>query len=294
MNLDFINNPVFAVFLILLLISIRLLLSYNKKIVGKNIAIIAEDGDGDGGMTVTMSPLLDNDLPADVDMMYAGPPVQILSRGNKSMLIDFIDAAAIAIALVSLLIKPFIIEPFFIPSNSMYPTLQENDRVLVTKYDFNFRIPQRGEIVIFHAPKLALQLKSNAGEALKPMEFVKRVIGLPGDHIQIIAKKGLYINGNLMTEPYLSGEATDYDYTFPPSPYEDTSYFTPIEQRAMGQVLKDVQHSEYIVPPGYLFMLGDNRSISLDSHRWGCVPITDVIGRPICIILPKKRIKFIK
>jgi len=288
---EFVDKPVFFAILILLLVSIRLILSYHKKVEVKKSYFIAEDGDGDCGSADIVAPALDYDLPADTDMTYAGPSEIVQPRGCRGYIIDFLDAAAIAIALVFLIIQPFIVEPFFIPSKSMYPTLREGDRVLVTKYNYNLRLPHRGEMVIFHAPQLALMLNSEIYDPAKPVEFVKRVIGLPGDHIKISPNEGVVINGDSITEPYLRG--LKMDYTFPPSPYEDTSYLTPIEQRAYSKILKDVRDWEYIVPPNQIFVLGDNRPVSLDSHRWGSVPLTDVIGKPVCVIMRDNRVKFL-
>lgn len=291
MLFDYVDKPVFFAILILLLVSIRLILSYHKKVEVKKYLFIAEDGDGDCGSADVAVTALDYDLPADTDMTYTGPSNVVKQRGCRGLIIDFLDAAAIAIALVFLIIQPFIVEPFFIPSKSMHPTLREGDRVLVTKFNYNFRMPRRGEMVIFHAPKMALQLNSENYDPAKPVEFVKRVIGLPGDHIKISPNTGVMINSDSINEPYL--HRMTMDYTFPPSPFEDTTYLNPIEQRAFSRILKDVQDHEYIVPPGHIFVLGDNRPLSLDSHRWGSVPITDVIGKPVCVIMRDNRVKIV-
>jgi signal peptidase I len=287
---DYVDKPVFFAFLILLMVGLRIILSNNRKIEVKRTIIIAEDGDGDGGADDAAVLRLDYDLPADTDMTYPGPSYIVKPRGWRGLFIDFLDAASIAIALVFLIIQPFIVEPFFIPSKSMHPTLQIGDRVLVTKFNYNFRIPNRGEIVIFHAPGIALQLNNEKYDPGKQVEFVKRVIGLPGDHIQISPEKGVCVNSISLKEPYIHD--INIDYTFPPSPYEDTSYLTPIEQRAFKVISDNVIHGEYIVPPGHLFVLGDNRPVSLDSHRWGSVPLTDVIGKPVSIILREGKVKW--
>lgn len=148
-------------------------------------------------------------------------------------------------------IRHFVAEPRYIPSGSMLPTLEINDRLIIEKLTYRFRDPLRGEVVVF-SPTQTLQ-KYNFKEA-----FIKRVIGLPGDKIEV--KKGrVYVNDRLIEEKYIE-EAPKYTYG-PTIVSEDT----------------------YLV-------LGDNRNNSYDSHQWGFVPRENLIGRAVFRFWPIERV----
>jgi len=171
---------------------------------------------------------------------------------------------------VALLIKTFFIQAFYIPSESMEPTLMPGDRVLVQKISYYFRDPKRGDIIVFEDPKpgsgqhrgiiggffhwmfQGLGVQKPANE-----DFIKRVIGLPGDTVW--AKGGyVYVNGVKLIEPYLTQTTQDFPHT--------------------------------VVPAGSLFVMGDNRSNSLDSRfGLGFVPESKVIGQAWVIIWPPNR-----
>lgn len=143
-----------------------------------------------------------------------------------------------------------IIETRYIPSGAMLPTLQVKDRVLIDKTAYRSQPPQRGDIVIFQ-PTETLR-KQNFRDA-----FIKRVIGLPGERLEI--KNGLvYINRKPLQEKYIQ-ERPDYQY---------------------GPV---------VIPTDQYFMLGDNRNNSYDSHYWGFVPRSLIIGKAIVIYCPVER-----
>jgi signal peptidase I len=129
-----------------------------------------------------------------------------------------------------------------VESISMQPTLYEGDFVIVNKLAYKLGTPSRGDIIIFHAPP------DPTGEP-----YIKRVIGLPGDTVEVKAGK-VYINGVPLREPYIKA-APDYQ-------------------------------EAYHVPAGSLFVLGDNRNNSSDSHSWGPVPIQNVIGKAEVVYLP--------
>jgi len=182
------------------------------------------------------------------------------------VVLDWVITIAGAVAIV-LVIKAYIVNPYRIPSSSMEPTLhcarpgagceaRFSDRVLADRLIYRFRDPHRGEIVVFTTPPLA-KLKCGAGGT-----FVKRVIGLPGDHWQ--EKNGVvYINGKPLKEPYIKFDRRDF-HSYP----------------------------EVTVPPHQYFMMGDNRAASCDSRVWGTVPRKNVIGEVFMTYWPPNRISF--
>jgi signal peptidase I len=142
---------------------------------------------------------------------------------------------------LAVFIRTFVAEPRYIPSESMLPTLEIGDRLVVEKLSYYTHLPQRGDIIVFAPPP---QLQSQG--YLEEQAFIKRVIGLPGDKIEV--KNGrVYVDGAPSTERYIA-EAPNY---------------------AM---------SPTIVPPDKLFVMGDNRNNSNDSHVWGFLPKANVIG----------------
>ncbi len=191
-------------------------------------------------------------------------PLQFLRELPGLVLIAF---------LLALLIKTFLFQAFFIPSGSMEPTLMIGDRVLVNKVPYYFHDPERFDIIVFENPHpgaepdrgivggffhwlfqgLGFQKPGTSEE-----DFIKRVIGLPGDTVE--AKGGaVYVNGVKLDEPYLNGVRTA---PFPP----------------------------HTVPPGSLFVMGDARGNSLDSRfGLGYVPIDKVVGKAFVVIWPAGR-----
>lgn len=133
----------------------------------------------------------------------------------------------------------FVAEVRYIPSESMTPTLQVGDRIVIEKLSYQFRLPQRGDIVVFRAtPELRSQNLKD--------DLIKRVIGLPGDTIRVQSGK-LFINDQRVAESYLQ-DAPNYNY------------------------------GPARVPQNQYFVLGDNRNHSYDSHLWGFLPKQNLIG----------------
>ncbi|MEE3719686.1 signal peptidase I [Tumidithrix elongata RA019] len=150
----------------------------------------------------------------------------------------------VAIAFVlAFLLRTFIVEPRFIPSGSMEPTLQIHDRIIVDKISYQFNQPQRGEILIFYPP--ASPFIEDTSKA-----YIKRLIGLPGDRISIQAGK-VYVNDIAIEEPYIA-EPPSYNFR--------------------GSVT---------VPPNSYWVMGDNRNNSNDSHVWGFLPKQNIVGRAV-------------
>lgn len=148
-------------------------------------------------------------------------------------------------------IRTFVAEARYIPSGSMLPTLQIDDRLIIDKISYNFSNPVRGDIVVF-SPTDALK-QQNFKDA-----FIKRLIGLPGDKVEVKGEK-LYVNDQLIQENYID-EKPNYDY---------------------GPVT---------VPPNQYLVLGDNRNNSYDSHYWGFVPRDRIIGKAVVRFWPLNRV----
>jgi signal peptidase I len=108
------------------------------------------------------------------------PRVGALPRQWADSMVEFLESALVALVLVFLVIRPFVVQAFYIPSESMLPTLRPGDRMLVNKFVFRFRGPRGGDIVVFRAPQAASM--SDADE----VDFIKRVIGLPGETIEVV------------------------------------------------------------------------------------------------------------
>ncbi len=148
-------------------------------------------------------------------------------------------------------IRTFVAEARYIPSGSMLPTLQINDRLIVDKLSYKFQDPQRGDIVVF-SPTDTLE-RQNFHDA-----FIKRVIGLPGETVEVKGGR-VYINDRPLRENYID---------------EEPFY----------------QYGPVTVPAGQYLVLGDNRNNSYDSHYWGFVPRDHIIGRAVVRFWPPTRL----
>ncbi|MGH8372669.1 MAG: signal peptidase I [Gammaproteobacteria bacterium] len=216
---------------------------------------------------------------------------------HDPMLVDY-SKSFFPVLLIVLLLRSFLLEPFHIPSSSMVPTLLVGDFILVNKFDYGLRLPvlhtklvkigepRRGDVVVFHFPeKSALvfcqeQVECAMQEVLKSKgtDFIKRVIGLPGDHI-VYRNKTLYINGVVMPNE-IAGPYTGPD-----------SMGAQLNSEELGTVKHGTltlpgytsREGEWTVPSGEYFMMGDNRDNSWDSRYWGFVPEKDLVGKAFFI-----------
>jgi signal peptidase I len=151
----------------------------------------------------------------------------------------------LTIALIlAFIIRTFIAEPRFIPSDSMFPTLFKSDRLVIEKVSYKLHPPHRGDIIVFEPPS---QLQTQG--YTKDQAFIKRVIGLPGENVTVHEGK-VYINEQPLEEKYIA-EPPDYEM------------------------------SSVVVPENNLFVMGDNRNNSNDSHIWGFLPQRNIIGHAI-------------
>lgn len=180
---------------------------------------------------------------------------------------ETVDSALIAVVLVFLVIRPFLIQTFFIPSGSMLPTLEVGDRLLVSKIDYRFGHPKRGDIIVFKAPPEA---------SPDPKDFIKRLVGVQGDVLEV--KDGsLYRNGKRLNEPYLNEQEIWYERPNEPG----------------NPVIVNGGMLPFRVPKGMFFVMGDNRNSSHDSHAWGPLDQNRVIGKAMLRFWPPKRIGMI-
>lgn len=170
---------------------------------------------------------------------------------------------------VAVLVRAFVLQTFYIPSESMENTLQINDRVLVNKLVYHFRDPNRGEIVVFEAPR---SWRSNPAEE----DFIKRVIGVGGDRIQCCDpdNRRLILNGEPLDEPYL---------------------YSGLDGIADAASEEDF---DIVVPEGRLWVMGDHRSHSGDSREQyrssrdvinSTIPVGAVVGRAFVVFWPVSR-----
>ena len=190
---------------------------------------------------------------------------------------------------LAVLIRTFLVQAFFIPSGSMENTLLVGDRVLVNKVVYDMRDPLRGEIVVFRgtdnwAPEVTEPVSQSFGAKLgrtigdlvgvsRPGErdFIKRVIGLPGDKVACCDAQGrITVNGVAIDEPYVQ-ENSPLDA--PPNPTQCTSR----------------RFAEVTVPAGDMFVMGDHRLVSQDARCQGPVPIDNIIGRAFVVVWPSSR-----
>ncbi len=190
---------------------------------------------------------------------------------------------------LAVLIRTFLLQAFFIPSGSMEDTLLIGDRVLVNKVVYDVRDPVRGEVVVFRgtdrwvaqeAPAPPTNFLGRVGRTLGDLvgisrpgekDFIKRVIGVPGDRIWCCDQGRVVVNGVPLDEQSYVSEDSPLD--LPPNAKECRSR----------------QFIEVVVPPGQLFVMGDHRLVSQDARCQGPVPIDNVVGRAFMIVWPSQR-----
>lgn len=197
-------------------------------------------------------------------------------RSALHSLIELVVIVVVALGL-ALGIQAFIVKPYRIPSESMVPTLIIGQRVLVSRISNTFASPKVGQVLVFHPPAGADQIPSVCGVAPAPgqacdepinkranVNFIKRVVGVPGDHIAI--RNGRVVrNGQLQNEPFI---------------------------RPCGGIEGCDFPKEITIPPGHYFMMGDNRGESDDSRFWGPIKRDWVIGPAFFTYWPPSRIGF--
>jgi len=212
----------------------------------------------------------------DADILPEGEEVDASGKKPRSFARELPFLILLAFAL-AILVKTFLLQAFYIPSESMLPTLQVGDRVLVNKMAYRVREPRRGELIVFIAkhgePKSFLQrVRSVLFEGLgvtRPSEtdFIKRVVALPGETIEVE-------QGDVFITP-VGGERVQID-----EPYLD-------------ELPDDSSFGPFVVPPDNYFVMGDNRTNSADSRSaLGPVPREEIVGKAFVRIWPLGRLGF--
>jgi signal peptidase I len=167
--------------------------------------------------------------------------------------IEFVVILLISFALVFGFVRPFVVEAFYIPSQSMVPTLEVGDRVLVNKFIYRFSEPERGDIVVFRSVE-------GDGE-----DLIKRVVGVPGDEIELHHGK-VFLNGQRQNEPYV------------------------VNKPCVRGMPKTCSYGPVTIPIGDYFMMGDNRANSRDSRFFGPVPKKAIVGEAFLRLWPPSRV----
>lgn len=188
--------------------------------------------------------------------------IEVSSKSQRTIFQEYIEAFVVAVIL-AIIIRALFVQAFKIPSGSMYPTLEVGDHILVNKLVYGIRIPftdlrwpvfrnpERGDVIVFTFP------------LDRSKDFIKRVVGVGGDVVEIRNKK-VILNGTVVDETYAKLRYSD------PRSYQ--AFESPRDN--LGPVK---------IPPGYLFVMGDNRDESHDSRFWKFVPLTDVKGKAFLI-----------
>ncbi len=232
----------------------------------------------------------------------AGLDAQVIERLQRQPKWLENASSMFPVLLLVLVLRSFLYEPFQIPSGSMLPTLKIGDFILVNKFDYGLRLPvlgtkfipldepKRGDVMVFKVPEQARnrafgrggafignaqaqqQVGDFGGLADQGPDYIKRVIGLPGDQIEY-RNKQLFINGEPVPQK-LVGRSADVDGSY--TLYQETlggqQYTTQVHD------FRSAPDGRWTVPAGYYFMVGDNRDNSLDSRYWGFVPEAYIVG----------------
>lgn len=212
----------------------------------------------------------------DLDAAIVLPPSKSKVRRKPSTLRSIIEWVVViggSLAFATL-IQAFVVQPFRIPSTSMVPTLKVGDRIVVNKLSYKAHDVHRGDVVVFTKPRCntsGTPTWANCGLVGDFDDLVKRVIGLPGDHLYIV-KSHVYVDGRPLEEPYVRPGAV----TLARPPY--------------GCNFSGTIAHPFVVPKDMVFVMGDNRDNSLDSRCFGPIPEGTIVGRAFVRIWPFSRL----
>ncbi|MCE2026959.1 signal peptidase I [Sessilibacter corallicola] len=198
---------------------------------------------------------------------------------REPLLVEYSKSFFPVLAVVFVL-RSFLYEPFQIPSESMVPTLEVGDFILVNKYTYGIRLPvfrnkiidinepERGDVMVFFPPG-------------KKEYFIKRVIGLPGDKI-VLRNNVLYINGEKQPQQFVESVSNQFgDYAVMTESL--SGYEHPMRKLVRANRPIRSTDGSWVVDEGHYFMMGDNRDNSSDSRAWGQVPEENIVGKAVAI-----------
>lgn len=154
---------------------------------------------------------------------------------------DILESIVVALA-IFVVVYLFLFQPHQVKGASMEPNFHDGEYILTNKFQYHFETPKRGDVIVFKSPQNP------------DIDYIKRVIGLPGDRVKLIDNH-FYINGTKLEESYIAPELFTYN----------------------GQYLKD--NMEVVIPQDYYFVAGDNRPRSSDSREWGPIERSSIIGK---------------
>src|SRR5580698_1997536 len=219
---------------------------------------------------------------AEASAPNGGAPGHAPYYHEDTSISEYLESLLVTV-LLALFATTFILQAFKIPSPSMETTLLVGDHLLVNKFIFGghgawyekllpYRPIEHGDIIVFKYPYQ------------DHTHYVKRVIGLPGDHLKVVDQR-VFINGKVLNEPYVTHDPNvGYDplnYNFPPIGVQ--LYSSPMVPEWAHEFKKYVHDDEIVVPPDKYFAMGDNRDHSADSRYWGFVDRDAIMGRPFLI-----------
>jgi len=165
----------------------------------------------------------------------------VLFKGIFGFFFDILESIVVALA-IFVVVYLFLYQPHQVKGASMEPNFHDAEYILTNKYEYRFGDPKRGDVVVFKSPQNP------------DVDYIKRVIGLPGEHIKLL-NNHFYINEVLLEEPYIAAELFTY----------------------YGSYLRE--GAEIVVPQNHYFVVGDNRPRSSDSREWGPIDKSAIIGR---------------
>jgi signal peptidase I len=218
------------------------------------------------------------------------PDMAVVERLNKEPLLVEYGKSFFPVLFIVLVLRSFLVEPFQIPSGSMKPTLDVGDFILVNKFSYGIRLPvldqkiieigdpQRGDVMVFRYP------------SDPSVNYIKRVVGLPGDHVRYTSDKRLFVNGELVAKKLIGSEPGTLGSA---ELYEEQLGAVEHQIRQEMSRYRAPPDNEWTVPAGHYFMMGDNRDNSNDSRYWddpnipkaelGMVPDKNIVGKAFAV-----------
>lgn len=184
-----------------------------------------------------------------------------MAKKKKNEWLEWMKALLVALG-IAFIVRMFLFAPIIVDGPSMLPTLHDRDQMIVNKFSYNFKDPERFDIVVFHA------------DAQK--DFIKRVVGLPGEHVAVVDNV-LHINGEPVEEEFLPEN-------------KQSGTFQSVKN---DFTLEELPGNHEVIPEGYVLVLGDNRGNSTDSRMIGLIDMDQIVGKASLIYWPFDRIQFV-